>query len=157
MPAPRTSVLPDVEAQVFAQAGVDVAAFRSAIAAQGLALIVSHNVTQRDRADRQQPFNLAIPGGTSSIAKSGTIYDVSLFCKQPVGDLAHRLLLGRRDGAANVEQLVVIGRQCLLGGVILVEQQPISAVLDEAQAAGFLAIVAEPMLVIVHLNNSSVC
>jgi hypothetical protein len=34
-------------------------------------------VTQRDRNDVQQPFNLRVPGGTESIAAGGTVYDVS--------------------------------------------------------------------------------
>ena len=77
VPTARVSTLPDVEAQVFAQEDVDVAAFRAWLAENQLALIVSRNVTQRDRADRQQPFNLRVPGGVSSIGASGTIYDVS--------------------------------------------------------------------------------
>lgn len=77
VPTARTSTLPDVEAQVFAAEDVDVAAFRAWLADNELALIVSRNVTQRDRADRQQPFNLRVPGGVSSIGAAGTIYDVS--------------------------------------------------------------------------------
>jgi len=77
VPAPRQSVLPAVEASVFAQQGVDVAAFRQFLASNQLALIVGRNVTQRDRADRHQPFNLQVPGGVQSIAKPGTVYDVS--------------------------------------------------------------------------------
>ena len=77
VPTARTATLPDVEAQVFAEQSVDVAAFRAWLEANELALIVSRDVTQRDRADRQQPFNLRVPGGTSSIGAAGTIYDVS--------------------------------------------------------------------------------
>jgi hypothetical protein len=69
--------LPAIEAQVFADEGVDVASFRSFLRAYELALIVSRDVTQRDRADRQQPFNLRVPGGISSIGRSGTVYDVT--------------------------------------------------------------------------------
>lgn len=77
VPTARTSTLPDVEAQVFAQEDVDVAAFRAWLAENELALIVSRNVTQRDRADRQQPFNLRVPGGVSAVGAAGTIYDVT--------------------------------------------------------------------------------
>jgi len=77
VPTARTATLPDVEAQVFAQESVDVAAFRDWLAANQLALVVSRDVTQRDRADRQQPFNLRVPGGVSSIGAPGTVYDVS--------------------------------------------------------------------------------
>lgn len=77
VPPPRTSKLPAIEAGVFAQVGVDVAAFRQFLRDNGLALIVSRDVTQRDRADRNQPFNLQVPGGVSSIAGPGQVYDVA--------------------------------------------------------------------------------
>jgi hypothetical protein len=77
IPVARTATVPPIEASVFAQENVDAATFRAFLQSNGLALIVSRNVTQRDRADRQQPFNLRVPGGASSIATGGTIYDVS--------------------------------------------------------------------------------
>ena len=43
---------------VFADEGVDVEEFRQYLRDNELALIVSRDVTQRDRADVQQPFNL---------------------------------------------------------------------------------------------------
>ncbi len=76
VPAPRRSSLPAVEAALFNQAGVDVEAFRGYLRTNNLALIVTRNVTQRDRADKQQPFNLQVPGGVSSIGAGGTVYDV---------------------------------------------------------------------------------
>ncbi len=76
VPAPRQSVLPAIEAGVFAAEGVDVAAFQQYLKDNDLALIISRDVTQRDRADRQQPFNLQVPGGVASIAGPGTVYDV---------------------------------------------------------------------------------
>lgn len=76
-PARRTPVLEAPEAAVFADVGVDVAAFRDWLRENDLALIVSRDVTQRDRADVQQPFNLQVPGGASSRGASGTMYDVS--------------------------------------------------------------------------------
>lgn len=77
VPTPRTASLPAIETAVFAQSGVDIAAFRQFLRENNLALIVSRNVTQRDRADRQQPFNLQVPGGVASIAGPGTTYDVT--------------------------------------------------------------------------------
>jgi hypothetical protein len=77
VPAPRVSELPAIEAGVFANEGVDVEAFRQYLRDNELALLVSRNVTQRDRADVQQPFNLEVPGGVSSIGAPGTVYDVS--------------------------------------------------------------------------------
>jgi hypothetical protein len=79
VPTPRAASLPAIEAGVFADEGVDVGSFQTYLRQNQLALIVSRNVTQRDRADRHQPFNLRVPGGVSSIAKSGTIYDVAYF------------------------------------------------------------------------------
>lgn len=76
-PARRTTPLPDPEAAVFADAGVDVDTFRAWMAERGLALLVSRNVTQRDRADRYQPFNLRVPGGVESRGAAGTMYDVA--------------------------------------------------------------------------------
>lgn len=77
VPTPRVATLPAIEAGVFAQTGVDVDAFRQYLRDNELALIVTRNVTQRDRADRQQPFNLQVPGGVASIAVPGQVYDVT--------------------------------------------------------------------------------
>lgn len=77
VPSPRRAVLPAIEAAVFADESVDVESFRSFLRESQLALIVSRNVTQRDRADRQQPFNLRVAdGGVASIATTGAVYDV---------------------------------------------------------------------------------
>jgi|CXWL01.1.fsa_nt_gi hypothetical protein len=64
------------EAQAFVAAGVSENAFRAYLTQHDLALIVSRNVTTRDRADRQQPFNLHVPGGVTTTGATGTIYDV---------------------------------------------------------------------------------
>ena len=64
------------EAQVFADENVDPEAFRSYLADRELALVVSRNVTTRDALDRQQPFNLRVPGGTQTTGAGGLIYDV---------------------------------------------------------------------------------
>ena len=76
IPLARAAALPAIEAGVFDQEGVDVESFKTFLRGNQLALIVSRNVTQRDRADRQQPFNLQVPGGASSIAAGGQVYDV---------------------------------------------------------------------------------
>lgn len=76
-PPMPTGELPAPEAAVFAQEQVDEAAFRAALAQKGLALIVSRDVTTRDLADDQQPYNLRVPGGTAqTIGAPGRIYDV---------------------------------------------------------------------------------
>ena len=78
---PKPPVLaPTLEAPelaAFAAAGVDPAAFRSWLAARDLALAVTRNVTTRDAADRQQPFNLQAAGGVTSQATGGKLYQVS--------------------------------------------------------------------------------
>jgi len=76
-PTRRAPVLPAIEASVFAASEVDVAKFQAYLRERNLALIVSRNVTQRDRGDLHQPFNLRVPGGVESIGASGTVYDVS--------------------------------------------------------------------------------
>lgn len=76
-PARRSSVLPAPERQVFAEEGVDVAAFQADLRRNGLALMDSRNVTLRDKADRQQPYKLRIRGGVSAVPAGGKAYDVS--------------------------------------------------------------------------------
>ncbi|HET9314809.1 MAG TPA: Calx-beta domain-containing protein, partial [Vicinamibacteria bacterium] len=64
------------EASVFASEGVDPALFRQYLRQRNLALAVSRNVTTRDKADRQQQFNLRVPGGVQTLGAGGRIYDV---------------------------------------------------------------------------------
>lgn len=78
LPTATSTPLPAPEQTVFAEEGVNVAAFQAYLKANNLALIVSRNVTTRDHADRQQPFNLRIAGTTTqTIGNSGKLYDVS--------------------------------------------------------------------------------
>jgi hypothetical protein len=77
-PALRTTALEEPEAKVFRDEGVDPAAFRASLAARGLALIVSRNVTSRDTADKQQPYNLHVAGSsTQKSTGSGKVYDIA--------------------------------------------------------------------------------
>ena len=76
-PATRVASLPTPESQVFSEEGVDVQQFKTYLKDNHLALVVSRNVTQRDAADLQQPFNLRVAGGVSSIGKPGKVYDIS--------------------------------------------------------------------------------
>ena len=76
VPPNLSSVLPGPEAAVFAQENVDPAVFKANLASRNLALTVSRDVTTRDSADRQQPFNLRVPGGVQTVGAGGTIYDV---------------------------------------------------------------------------------
>lgn len=77
LPPVRTTPLPAPEQQVFQQEGVNLATFQAWLRARNLAVLVSRDVTNRDAADRQQPFNLRIPGGHSTIATGGRVYDVN--------------------------------------------------------------------------------
>ena len=65
------------ETQVFAQAGVAPAQFKDFLARNELAMLVVRDATTRDDADRQQPFNLRVPGGVQHTGAAGTIYDIS--------------------------------------------------------------------------------
>lgn len=77
-PAPTTPpyTLGAPEQQMFNAANVNVAEFQAYLQANNLALAVSRNVTTRDDLDKQQPFNLRIPGGAQTLGASGTIYDL---------------------------------------------------------------------------------
>lgn len=76
-PAELTVPLPAPEQSVFDDEGVSVATFREMLESQGLALIVSRDVTTRDILDEQQPYNLRVPGGAQTTGSPGTLYDVS--------------------------------------------------------------------------------
>jgi hypothetical protein len=79
-PAPPFTQHPPLagpEQQMFAQAGVDVGALQAYLVQNNLALIISRDVTTRDDADTQQPFNLRVPNGVQSTGKSGKIYDIT--------------------------------------------------------------------------------
>jgi hypothetical protein len=78
--APPTTafVLQAPEQQAFTLENVNVDAFRNYLRANGLAVLVMRNVTSRDDADEQQPYNLRVPGGVQTIASGATtIYDIA--------------------------------------------------------------------------------
>ena len=77
VPTPWNPGVASIEQAVFAAANIDLATFQADLAQRGLALVVSRNVTARDGNDKQQPYNLRIPGGTNSIANGGKIYDIT--------------------------------------------------------------------------------
>ncbi|HEY4416575.1 MAG TPA: hypothetical protein VGO57_12875 [Verrucomicrobiae bacterium] len=77
-PVPFSVPIDMPEKAAFATAGVDIGAFQNYLRTHNLALIVSRDVTTRDHADFQQPFNLRIAGtGHETIGKSGKIYDIA--------------------------------------------------------------------------------
>jgi hypothetical protein len=90
-PATKAAAVPAPEAAVFAQAGVTASSVSSWLAANELALIVSRDVTTRDRSDRQQPFNLKVSGtAKQTLGASGKVYDVS-YLQIVQGDLVRGL------------------------------------------------------------------
>ncbi len=78
-PIPQAAAAPlaTQEQQVFDEEGVNVATFQSYLRANNLAVVVSRNVTTRDHAEKQQPYNLRIAGtNTKTVGTGGTLYDV---------------------------------------------------------------------------------
>ncbi len=75
---PMDPQLPNIEKQIFNEEGVDIQSFKQYLEDSNLALVVSRNVTTRDNADRQQPFNLRIADSTTqTLGSAGKIYDLS--------------------------------------------------------------------------------
>lgn len=105
-PARLTAHLPPPEERVFMEEGVDVDTFKSFLRANELALIVSRNVTTRDRADLQQPFNLQVAGTTTqSIGAGGKVYDVA-HIQFFQADQLRGLFNGSRPGRRVLAQLM---------------------------------------------------
>jgi len=77
-PARQVEQVAAPERNAFTIAGVDMDNFQNYLRTHDLALIVSRDVTTRDHADRQQPFNLRVAGTNhQTIGASGKIYDVA--------------------------------------------------------------------------------
>ena len=77
-PAPVTT-LAAPELAAFAAESVEASVFEADLRARNLALIVVRDATTRDRADKQQPYNLRVPGGRQTLGAAGRIYDISHF------------------------------------------------------------------------------
>lgn len=76
-PPATPAAMADPERAAFAQAGVDPDVFRGFLRERGLALLVMRNVTTRESRDRQQPFNLRVPGGEATVRNGGVPRDVT--------------------------------------------------------------------------------
>lgn len=74
-PTARTTPLEEPEARVFREEGVNVDAFKSDLKKKNLAVVVSRDVTRRDTADKQQPYNLRVAGKQAPLA--GKSYEVA--------------------------------------------------------------------------------
>jgi hypothetical protein len=78
VPVASTTTIGGPELQVLADEGVTPVQLKNWLRSQDLALVVSRNVTRRDRNDRQQPYNLRVAGTpTQTIGSPGTVYDVA--------------------------------------------------------------------------------
>src|SRR5207237_782174 len=76
-PTRRLSTLAVPEKAVFSEEGVNETAFRDYLTQKSLAVIVSRNLTTRDRADQQQPFNLRVDGASpQSLGAAGKIHHI---------------------------------------------------------------------------------
>jgi hypothetical protein len=67
------------EQLALAAANVAQSSLRQFMRQNGLGLVVVRNAVDRDKADRQQPYNLRVPGGVQSIGSPGIVYDVAHF------------------------------------------------------------------------------
>jgi len=78
-PVARTSRLEEPEAKIFREEGVDPEKFKSDLKKRNLAVVVSRDVTTRDAADKQQPYNLRVASNANApqTNATGKIYDVS--------------------------------------------------------------------------------
>ncbi|MFZ2236044.1 MAG: hypothetical protein WAV67_06665 [Dokdonella sp.] len=65
------------ELAAFAAVGISAETLRDFLRRNSLAVLVSRNVTTRDAADKQQPFNLSVPGGVQTIGSAGTLYPIT--------------------------------------------------------------------------------
>jgi Hydrazine synthase alpha subunit middle domain len=81
-PQGKTMKIDPIEKIVLDEESVDESALRAWMVANNLALIVTRNMTMRDRADTSQPFNLNIPGGVKNVpvptvnGKPSKVYDI---------------------------------------------------------------------------------
>ncbi len=66
VPAPMTVPLEAPEASAFISNGVSPAAFRAWLKQTNQSILIARSVLNRDAADKQQPFSLTIPGGSSN-------------------------------------------------------------------------------------------
>lgn len=77
-PSATSLAVPAIESGVISSLGVSIEELKSFLTSRNLALVVSRNLTSRDKNDRQQPTNLRVNGtSTQKIPNAGKIYDIS--------------------------------------------------------------------------------
>ena len=103
-PSASTSSLPPIESEIIGALGVNLSDLQTYLKNNNLALVVSRNITMRDRNDRQQPTNLRVKGTTTqSIPKSGKVYDVA-HMQFFQGDLVRGYSSGNSNGRRVIPQ-----------------------------------------------------
>ncbi|MCF6289000.1 MAG: hypothetical protein L3J53_07185 [Proteobacteria bacterium] len=76
-PMTTESVL-DPEQQIFAEENIDANYFKAFMQARNLAVVVMRDLTTRDVADKQQPFNLKVADSShQTIGTTGLIYEIA--------------------------------------------------------------------------------
>lgn len=77
-PQPPVTKIAAPEMQILSEENIDIAELENFLREQNLALVISRNVTTRDAADRQQPFNLRVAGsGTETRGSNDALYDIA--------------------------------------------------------------------------------
>jgi hypothetical protein len=76
-PVRAGEALESPESAILQEEGVNESQLRAWLTANDLALIVTRNNTSRDRGERQQPFNLQVPGGIKTVGDGGKVYNVA--------------------------------------------------------------------------------
>ncbi len=103
-----TSVIDPIEASTFAAAGVNLTLFQNDLRAKNEALIVSRNMTVRDDADKQQPFNLKVAwSSTQTVGNAGKLYNIGWF------QILQADLLRGLNGSANPALPPLPGRRVI--------------------------------------------
>ena len=77
-PAKLVEVIEAPEMQIFEEEEIDIDALKQFLRENELALVISRNVTKRDVADQQQPYNLRVADtSTESTGSEGQMYTIS--------------------------------------------------------------------------------
>ncbi len=79
-PPLTTHAIPSIERDMLSSLGIDPTSIKEFLKSRNLGLIVMRDVTARDAADRQQPFNLRVAGTEKKkVGAGGKVYDISSF------------------------------------------------------------------------------
>ena len=139
-PELTSSSLPGVEQSVFDEVGVDLAEFQAYLKKNQLSLIVSRDITVRDDADVQQPFNLQVrlpddSVGAMSTIGEGKVYDVSfmqIFQANQVRGMRYRE--GRRSIAQPIDDELNSSPAGQAGSVPIFKDGSVAAVVPAERA-----------------------